>query len=133
MTSYILKNKNLDKDILLFEEKEEYTFKPKKNFKNIKSVTILDTEMLNKIWENKLNKEYQKLVKLTYLLLKDEDESSDALAVYTEINRIKEYLLSLKEKGLSKNIIDNYLKKILIIEHELNKLEVLEEEKIKGR
>ena len=36
MTSYILKNNKKDKDILLFEEKNSYSFTPKKTYKWLK-------------------------------------------------------------------------------------------------
>ncbi len=127
MTSYILKNNKKSKDVLLFEEKESYSFTPKKTYKWVKKVTILDTEMLSKVWENKINKEYEKLLKLIYSLISEEDTTSgDVLIAYTEIDRIKKYLVSLKEKGLKKEIIEKYLKKLYILELELKKVHVME-------
>lgn len=127
MTSYILKNNKKSKDVLLFEEKESYSFTPKKIYKWVKKVTILDTEMLSKVWENKINKEYEKLLKLIYSLISEEDTTSgDVLIAYTEIDRIKKYLVSLKEKGLKKEIIEKYLKKLYILELELKKVHVME-------
>ena len=127
MTSYILKNNKKSKDILLFEEKESYSFTPKKTYKWVKKITILDTEMLSKVWENKVNKEYEKLLKLIYSLISEEDTTSgDVLIAYTEIDRIKKYLVSLKEKGLKKEIIEKYLKKLYILELELKKVHVME-------
>lgn len=127
MTSYILKNNKKSKDVLLFEEKESYSFTPKKTYKWVKKVTILDTEMLSKVWENKVNKEYEKLLKLIYSLISEEDTTSgDVLIAYTEIDRIKKYLVSLKEKGLKKEIIEKYLKKLYILELELKKVHVME-------
>lgn len=127
MTSYILKNNKKSKDILLFEEKESYSFTPKKTYKWVKKVTILDTEMLSEVWENKINKEYEKLLKLIYSLISEEDATSgDVLIAYTEIERIKKYLISLREKGLKKEIIEKYLKKLYILELELKKVHVME-------
>lgn len=127
MTSYILKNNKKEKDILLFEEKESYSFTPKKSYKWVKKVTVLDTEMLSKVWENKVSHEYEKLLKLVYALISNDDTTSgDVLVAYTEIERIKNYLLSLAEKGLKKEIIEKYLKKLYILEHELKKVHVLE-------
>ena len=88
MTSYILKNNKKSKDILLFEEKKSYSFTPKKTYKWVKKITILDTEMLSEVWENKINKEYDKLLKLIYSLISEEDTTSgDVLIAYTEIER----------------------------------------------
>ena len=127
MTSYILKNNKKSKDILLFEEKESYSFTPKKTYKWVKKITILDTEMLSEVWENKINKEYDKLLKLIYSLISEEDTTSgDVLIAYTEIDRIKKYLMSLREKGLKKEIIEIYLKKLYILELELKKVHVME-------
>ena len=127
MTSYILKNNKKSKDILLFEEKESYSFTPKKTYKWVKKITILDTEMLSEVWENKINKEYDKLLKLIYSLISEEDTTSgDVLIAYTEIDRIKKYLMSLREKGLKKEIIEKYLKKLYILELELKKVHVME-------
>lgn len=127
MTSYILKNNKKSKDVLLFEEKESYSFTPKKTYKWVKKVTILDTEMLRMVWENKINKEYEKLLKLIYSLISEEDTTSgDVLIAYTEIDRIKKYLVSLKEKGLKKEIIEKYLKMLYILELELKKVHVME-------
>ena len=127
MTSYILKNNKKSKDILLFEEKESYSFTPKKTYKWVKKITILDTEMLSEVWENKINKEYDKLLKLIYSLISEEDTTSgDVLIAYTEIDRIKKYLMSLREKGLKKEITEKYLKKLYISELELKKVHVME-------
>ena len=127
MTSYILKNNKKSKDILLFEEKETYSFTPKKTYKWVKKVTILDTDMLSKIWENKINKKYEMLLKLIYRMVSSDDTASgDVLVAYTEIDRIKKYLMSLREKGLNKEIVEKYLKKLYILELELKKVHVME-------
>lgn len=127
MTSYILKNNPEDHDILMLEEKEAYTFTPKKTYKWVKKVTILDAEILSKVWTNKIDKEYEKLLKLVYGLVSEEDTTSgDVLEAYTEIDRIKKYVLSLKEKGLKEKMIEKYLKKLYILELELKKVHVIE-------
>ena len=70
--------------------------------------------MLNTLWEHKLDKEYSKLLKLIYSLVSNDDTTStDVLIAYTEIERIKEYLLTLKDKGLKKEVLEKYLKKII--------------------
>ena len=127
MTSYILKNNPEEHDILLLEEKEAYTFTPKKTYKWVKKVTILDAEILSKVWTNKIDKEYEKLLKLVYGLVSEEDTTSgDVLEAYTEIDRIKKYVLSLKEKGLKEKIMEKYLKKLYILELKLKKVHVIE-------
>ena len=134
--SYILKNNKEEHKVLLYQEKASYTFSPKKGYNEVKKITILDPNMLNTLWEHKIDKEYSKLLKLIYSLVSNDDTTStDVLIAYTEIERIKEYLLTLKNKGLKKELLDKYLKKLYILELELKKIHVMEltEEIGKGR
>lgn len=136
MSSYILKNNKEEHKVLLYQEKASYTFSPKKGYNEVKKITILDPNMLNTLWEHKIDKEYSKLLKLIYSLISNDDTTStDVLIAYTEIERIKEYLLTLKNKGLKKELLDKYLKKLYILELELKKIHVMEltEEIGKGR
>lgn len=136
MSSYILKNNKEEHKVLLYQEKASYTFSPKKGYNEVKKITILDPNMLNTLWEHKIDKEYSKLLKLIYSLVSNDDTTStDVLIAYTEIERIKEYLLTLKNKGLKKELLDKYLKKFYILELELKKIHVMEltEEIGKGR
>lgn len=127
MNSYILKKNKKDEDILLFQEKISYSFTPKKSYKWVKKVTVLDPDMLSSIWENKIIKEYNKLLKIIYgLISSDETDSSNVLVTYTEIERLKQYLLSLEIKGLKKEFINKYLKKLYILELGLKKVHVME-------
>lgn len=136
MSSYILKNNKEEHKVLLYQEKASYTFSPKKGYNEVKKITILDPNMLNTLWEHKIDKEYSKLLKLIYSLVSNDDTTStDVLIAYTEIERIKEYLLTLKDKGLKKEVLEKYLKKLYILELELKKVHVMEltEEIGKGR
>lgn len=136
MNNYILKNIKNEQNILIYQEKANYKFSPKKDYKGKIEVTVLDKDMLNTLWNNKLAKYYDKALKLIYILIQNDDTtSSDVLEAYTEINRIKEYLLSLQDKGLKKEILDKYLKKLYVLELELKKVHVIElkEEIGKGR
>lgn len=136
MSSYILKNNKEEHKVLLYQEKASYTFSPKKGYNEVKKITILDPNMLNTLWEHKIDKEYSKLLKLIYSLVSNDDTTStDVLIAYTEIERIKEYLLTIKNKGLKKELLDKYLKKLYILELELKKIHVMEltEEIGKGR
>lgn len=136
MSSYILKNNKEEHKVLLYQEKASYTFSPKKGYNEVKKITILDPNMLNTLWEHKIDKEYSKLLKIIYSLVSNDDTTStDVLIAYTEIERIKEYLLTLKNKGLKKELLDKYLKKLYILELELKKIHVMEltEEIGKGR
>lgn len=127
MTNYILKNNKETQEVLLYQEKTTYSFTPKKGYQEIKKITVLDPEMLNRLWERKLEKEYEKLLKLIYSLIANDDTTSgDVLIAYTEIDRIKKYLLSLDEKIVEKKLLEKYLKKLYILELELKKVHVME-------
>ena len=96
--------------------------------------------MASGVLERKILKEYTKLVNLIYeLVANDDNDSEDVLTIYTEIDRIRQYLYSLKEKGLKKETMDKYLKKLYVLELELKKVHVIEltkdieEERGKGR
>ena len=127
MNSYILKNVKGSKGVLLFKETNGYSFAPKKGYNHIKKITVLDEDMASGVLERKILKEYTKLVNLIYeLVANDDNDSEDVLTIYTEIDRIRQYLYSLKEKGLKKETMDKYLKKLYVLELELKKVHVIE-------
>lgn len=127
MTSYILKKSDEKQDILLYQEKHSYSFTPKNNYKWVKKITILDEDMLSSIWENKLNKDYNRLLKIIYSLVSSDDTNSgDVLVAYTEIERIRQYLNSLQLKGLKQDIYEKFVKKLYVLELELKKIHVME-------
>ncbi len=140
MSSYVLKNSDEEKKVLLYEEKTSYSFSPKKGYKRVKKITVLDQEILSKILEEKVTKSYNKLIKIIYDLINSEDTTSgDILVTFTEIDRIKDILLYKYNKKLKKEFIDKYLKKLYLLEQELKKINIntydnfLKESKGKGR
>ena len=140
MCSYVLKNSDEEKKVLLYEEKTSYSFSPKKGYKRVKKITVLDQEILSKILEEKVTKSYNKLIKIIYDLINSEDTTSgDILVTFTEIDRIKDILLYKYNKKLKKEFIDKYLKKLYLLEQELKKINIntydnfLKESKGKGR
>lgn len=122
MKNYILKNINDEKKVLLYQEKSGYTFSPKSVSINRK-ITILNEEMLKSILKENVENKYQRLVKLIYQYLNDGDFSSDeGSIVYSEIDSFKKRLLGKYHKYLDAKLIDKYLKKVKILEGELQKL-----------
>ncbi len=123
MSSYILKKNPKDEEVLLYEEKTSYSFVPKKSYKWVKKITVLDTEILFKIWEQKISKDYNKLLKLIYALLQnDTADEGEARVCLAELNKLKKYILLLQQKGLNPEVIKMYLKKIYSLEIELQKI-----------
>lgn len=122
MNSYILKNNKEKQEVLLYQEKTSYAFEPKKSYKYVKKITVLDQEMLSSIWEKKIKDKYNALIKRIYELLKADDEEGASLIAYTEIERIKEYLLSLKTKGLKEELLNGYMQKLYALEMKINNM-----------
>ena len=126
MNSYILKNSNKEKSILLYQEKTGYTWSPKDNHRKVTKITVMDKEMLSELFSSKVEKKYNRLLQIVYTLLTSDDTTSgDVLVAYTEIERIREYLLSLDEY-VTKKFMEKYLKKLYILELELKKVHVME-------
>ncbi len=140
MNSFILKNDDEEKKVLLYEEKKSYSFTPKKGYKRVKKITVLDKDMVSSILEDKIIKKYNLLIKIIYdLITSDDTTSGDVLAAYTELDRIRNILLYKYNEYLRKEFIDKYLKKLYVLELELKKVHVMElteeiaENKGKGR
>ena len=140
MNSFILKNDDEEKKVLLYEEKKSYSFTPKKGYKRVKKITVLDKDMVSSILEDKIEKKYNLLIKIIYdLITSDDTTSGDVLVAYTELDRIRNILLYKYNEYLRKEFIDKYLKKLYVLELELKKVHVMElteeiaENKGKGR
>jgi len=130
MSNYILKNNDKEKEVILYKEKIKYSFTPKKSFKYVKKVTVLEASAVEAMYKKKIEKEYRKLLILLKELFSD-DDSANTLIAFTEIKRIKDHLVSLRPKIKDKKYIDKYLENINDIEYNLLSLE--EPEKSKGR
>lgn len=134
MTSYILKNIDESKDILMYQEKECYNFTPSAKYKWVKKITVLDSDLVNAIWENKLEKEYSKALKNIYALLANtSDDEGASLDIFEEIEKIKQYFMSFSSKKVDKKIVNKYLKKILTLENNLKVVSKRKNEVGKGR
>lgn len=128
MNSYILKNDDKEKKVLLYKEQTGYSFSPKKEYKRVKKITVLDADMVSGILEDKIVKAYNRLLKIVYDLIVagDETTSGDVLVAYTELDRIRNILLYKYNQYLRKEFVDKYMKKLYILELELKKVHVLE-------
>ncbi len=128
MNSYILKNDDEEKKVLLYKEQNGYSFSPKKGYKKVKKITVLDTDMVSSILEDKVIKAYNRLIKIIYSLITagDDTTSGDVLMAYTELDRIRNILEYKYNQFLKKTFIEKYLKKLYILELELKKVHVME-------
>ena len=128
MNSYILKNDDEEKKVLLYKEQTGYSFSPKKGYKKIKKITVLDADMVSGILEDKIVKAYNRLLKIIYSLIMagDETTSGDVLVAYTELDRIRNILLYKYNQYLKKEFQEKYMKELYVLELELKKVHVLE-------
>ena len=79
--------------------------------------------MVVSILKENLEKRYKRLVTLIYSFLADGDFSgNDGILVYNEIDSFRKRLLEKYGKYIDHKIIEGYLKKISILENELQKL-----------
>ena len=60
MNSYILKNDTHEKKVLLYKEQNSYSFTPKKSYRHIKKITVLDEKMTSSLMEDKILRAYNR-------------------------------------------------------------------------
>ena len=84
--------------------------------------------MVSGILEDKIVKAYNRLLKIIYSLIMagDETTSGDVLVAYTELDRIRNFLLYKYNQYLKKEFVEKYMKKLYVLELELKKVHVLE-------
>ena len=85
--------------------------------KNTK-ITIFDKKTKEKIIEERFNQKYRELLELVLSVNEDSSED-DALYVRDRINELRNYLLNKYAKYVSKNILNKYLKMLLLLEQKL--------------
>ncbi len=125
MSNYIIKKVSVKKALLNYEIGEGYEFHPKgEKYTDIKKVAIYDGKITEEILLKKITRDYEKIVAYIYSLLNGEEGSNNALLAYTEIDRLKHILLYKYQNKLKQKQIDIYLKKLSILESEINKLMV---------
>lgn len=144
MESYILKNMEKEEKVLLYQERNGYSFSPKNRCYRVEKITILNQGMVECILKDKVINRYNRLLQIIYNLVtsgNDESTSGDVLVTYTEIDRLRNILLNKYYRYLKREFIEEYLKKLHALEIQLKKVHVMEleqeieveEEKGRGR
>lgn len=127
MESYILKNVEEKESVLLYQEKKGYTFSPKNGVYRVKKITVLNDSMVECILKDKVISRYNRILQIIYSLISGEDTTSgDVLITFTEIDRLKNILLNKYYKYLKREFVENYMRKLQILEMELKKVHVME-------
>ena len=128
--SYVIKKDKKTKEIVAMEyEIHGYKFTPKgkrNGTLEVKSITIIEPSMIEKVLLSKFSHRYRKLMNMVYLILNsDDDETSGALTiVLDEIAKMKSLLLHKYYKFIKKEKLKELLSRLEIIEMELKKKEM---------
>jgi len=110
-----LKKVSSEFEIVEFNVKKSFSIKNKEE-----KITIYDENLILELIDKKFNKEYKKLL---YIIMdinnSDDATESDGLLVRDKIDELKNIILSKYSKHISKEMLNRYLKMILILEEKL--------------
>lgn len=105
-------------DLEIVELKEEKLFTI--NNKNEK-ITLYNKEMLEKIIDKNFNKKYRELLYLIMSITEDDESTeSDAELALLKIEDLKKYLINHYSNHISRNLLNKYLKMLMLLEQKLN-------------
>lgn len=126
MSNYIIKKVSIKKAKVNYQAKDGFEFKPKsKDYALVNKVVIIDEDLKKEVLKKKINQDYKKIVTQIYNILNsEEDNGANSLVAYTELQRLKHIFAFKYQKKIDAKILDNYLKKLSILEMEINKLMV---------
>ena len=97
----------------IIEIKEEKIFAINKKDEKI---IIYNKEILERIIDKNFNKKYRELLCLTMSIIEDEDSTeSDTELALLKIEDLKNYILSHYSKCLSKELLNKYLKMLMLL------------------
>ena len=124
MSNYIIKKVTIRKAKVNYQEADGYEFAPKgKKYDDVAKVTVLEKSLKEQILKKKIENDYRKIVMhISTILNEDPDDSGSVLTAYTELDRLKQILIYKYKEKLNKKILEMYLKKLSILEMEINKL-----------
>jgi len=100
------------------EEKEieyKFVFNKKKE-----KIYIYDEELIEKIIDNSFNQKYRKLLYIVMDITENDDSTeSDAELILFKIDELKNLLLSKYFKYISSELLNKYLKMLILLEEKL--------------
>ena len=125
MKTYVIKKKNKNKEIVdLNEAISGFRFIPKK--KKVTNITVVSSELINKIIKIKFDENFKRLVLITKTVLNDDnDDGSGVSAALNEELKIENMIKNRYNKYLTKEKQRLYLKKLALVEKELKIRQVL--------
>lgn len=110
-----LKKVSCEFEIIEFDDKKSFSIKNKEE-----KITIYDKALATELIDKKFNTEYKKLL---YIIMdinnSDDSTESDGLLVRDKIDELKNVILNKYSKYISKELLNRYIKMIMILEEKL--------------
>lgn len=110
-----LKKVSCEFEIIEFDDKKSFSIKNKEE-----KITIYDEALATELIDKKFNTEYKKLL---YIIMdinnSDDSTESDGLLVRDKIDELKNVILNKYSKYISKELLNRYIKMIMILEEKL--------------
>ena len=110
-----LKKVSSEFEIIEFDDKKSFSIKNKEE-----KITIYDEALATELIDKKFNTEYKKLL---YIIMdinnSDDSTESDGLLVRDKIDELKNVILNKYSKYISKELLNRYIKMIMILEEKL--------------
>ena len=110
-----LKKVSSEFEIIEFDDKKSFSIKNKEE-----KITIYDEALATELIDKKFNTEYKKLL---YIIMdinnSDDSTESDGLLVRDKIDELKNVILNKYSKYIGKELLNKYIKMIMILEEKL--------------
>ena len=124
MSNYKVAKDSNGSNIIVFDDYDGYDFSPKNKKNNpikVTKITIVDKKMIDTILSMKFEKHFRRLATLALRVIEDDDSTDDDAAdiVLGEAQLVKEILENRYKKFLSYEKEQLFLKKIKIIENQI--------------
>ena len=102
-------------EIVEFDEKKLFSIK-----KEEEKISLYDSNLVENVIDRKFNDTYKRLLYIVMDINNSEDsEESDAYIVRDQIDELRNSLINKYEKYLSRDILNKYLKMLLILESKI--------------
>jgi len=108
----------VNSDFTIVDRKNKAKFKISKS--DDETIFLYNEEIIEKVIEENINKKYRNLLYLTMNITEDDDSSeSDTELALLKIENLKNLIISKYSKYLSKNLLNKYLKMLILLEEKL--------------
>jgi len=110
-----IKKVNIDFEVVEFDDKKTFIIE-----KDEKKVKIYDERLIEEIISNKFNERYKRLLYIIMDINNSDDTSdTDTDLVRCQIDELRNLLMNKYKNHLSKELLNKYLKMLLILESKI--------------